>query len=701
MGNGHIEQSAAVNKSGSSKEKILGRFEAGWNGGFGRELLPSPGPDAVMSPTSGIKEPGKVPGLRKPDGTHIGFPEWTKHISTREEMKLWDSWDGMNVSLQARFLPGLDIDTDDLALADKFEEAAIKRFGNTSVRGRTGSPRRLLMLRGKGFHKRRFAFAKDGKTHAVELLAEGQQYIIDGRHPKGGFYKWRNKHPYERGPMGVPEITEEQVDAFFTELPALVEKHGYKVVTRAKLRSTPIGPRRSLEELDKLEHPDHASDPQMVLDTLPYLPNEYDYDDFIRMLAAIKHALGPSREEFYAIEGGIEDWILSYGGDNTSDWARERWDSINDASLGWNWLEGEARAKGYDGQTQLDFADDPPAEYMPAPDLLDEYGPAIKPEAAAATLTLPIAPTTYQDLKRPIPMREFLYDRHYIRRFLSTTIAQGGVGKSKLVIAEALAMVSGKPLLGVPVPKPLRVLYWNLEDPEDELRRQFAAGMMFHGLTSQDIGDRLHFYSGREFRGLKIATEERGAIKINKPAIAALRKQIIETGADVGTFDPFVALHRVTENDNNKIDAVCKELSDLAEECNCAIEAVHHSRKFSNSQSEASVDDGRGASAMLAAVRSARVRSPFTCRAIAPAASGHHPLGRSRSPLPNQRRTHKTHQRPFLSQGGRCVLLATLFLRPLPRRHYAKFTRVMRRVTLRKSNTRVSKIPKPINRRPQ
>ena len=58
-----------------------------------------------------------------------------------------------------------------------------------------------------------------------------------------------------------------------------------------------------------------------------------------------------------------------------------------------------------------------------------------------------------------MPRREWLYGRHLIRKFVSATFAPGGVGKSALALAEAMAMASGKPLLG---PRPrgrLRVGY--------------------------------------------------------------------------------------------------------------------------------------------------------------------------------------------------------------------------------------------------
>lgn len=47
-----------------------------------------------------------------------------------------------------------------------------------------------------------------------------------------------------------------------------------------------------------------------------------------------------------------------------------------------------------------------------------------------------------------MPRRDWLYGRHLIRKFVSATFAPGGVGKSALALAEAMAMASGKPLLG-------------------------------------------------------------------------------------------------------------------------------------------------------------------------------------------------------------------------------------------------------------
>ncbi|MDO9461685.1 MAG: AAA family ATPase, partial [Alphaproteobacteria bacterium] len=78
-----------------------------------------------------------------------------------------------------------------------------------------------------------------------------------------------------------------------------------------------------------------------------------------------------------------------------------------------------------------------------------------------------------------------------VRKFLSATVAPGGVGKTALTIVETLTMTSAKALLGVVVPKPLRVWHWNLEDPQEETVRRIQAAALHYRLEPEEIGDRL------------------------------------------------------------------------------------------------------------------------------------------------------------------------------------------------------------------
>ena len=77
-----------------------------------------------------------------------------------------------------------------------------------------------------------------------------------------------------------------------------------------------------------------------------------------------------------------------------------------------------------------------------------------KPKAAAPRSKLDsrhalITPTAFK-WRDPATLqrRQFVYGTHYIRKFVSTTLAPGGAGKTSLGIVEALAICTGRPLLG-------------------------------------------------------------------------------------------------------------------------------------------------------------------------------------------------------------------------------------------------------------
>jgi AAA domain len=202
-----------------------------------------------------------------------------------------------------------------------------------------------------------------------------------------------------------------------------------------------------------------------------------------------------------------------------------------------------------------------------------------------------------------IPRRQFIYGRHYIRGFLSATVAPGGVGKSSLALVDAVAMTAGRDLHCIVPPKAIKVWYVNLEDPREEIERRVAAICLHFGIEGSEVEERL-FFDGREIEIILASQHKSGAIVATSVA-DALCTALKANRIDVLILDPFVSAHRVTENDNGAIDAVAKTLGRIAGAANCAIECVHHTRK--NNGAEITAEDGRGASALVAAARSVRV----------------------------------------------------------------------------------------------
>jgi hypothetical protein len=224
--------------------------------------------------------------------------------------------------------------------------------------------------------------------------------------------------------------------------------------------------------------------------------------------------------------------------------------------------------------------------------------------------TIKAAPFVYRDPKT-IPPREWLYDHHFARGYVSTDIAPGGVGKTSNVLVECIAMASGRNLLGAAPPRPLTVWYVNLEDPLEEIERRIAAILIHYRIQPDEIAGRLFINSGRD-TPLVIVEKLGDKFEVTRPVVDALSDEIRANKVDVILVDPFVNCHTVPENDNGAVNTVVRTWARIADECSCSVCLVHHVRKASNGQTEFTADDARGAGALIGAVRSARVLNVMT-----------------------------------------------------------------------------------------
>lgn len=216
-------------------------------------------------------------------------------------------------------------------------------------------------------------------------------------------------------------------------------------------------------------------------------------------------------------------------------------------------------------------------------------------------------PFVWIDAKK-IPLRDWLYSTCLIRKFVSVDFAAGGIGKTSHNTVELAAMASGKPLLGIYPKQRLKIWFWNLEDPREEIDRRISAACIRYGLNESDLSGYVFINHGRE-TPLVIATMTKNLTTILQPVVDSLVSEIIKNEIDVLIIDPFVSSHQVTENDNNAIDLVAKEWGRVAERGNCAIRLTHHTRK---GESEVTAESGRGAISLVNAARIARVFNRMT-----------------------------------------------------------------------------------------
>lgn len=199
-----------------------------------------------------------------------------------------------------------------------------------------------------------------------------------------------------------------------------------------------------------------------------------------------------------------------------------------------------------------------------------------------------------------IPRRRFLIGKWLLRGEVTAILAPGGSGKTTFETALALSLATGVDTFDRGLPEgALRVWCWNLEDDLAELQRQFAAATIQHGFGGADIADRL-FVDGLDHT-LCTAIETENGAQLVEPVYEALAAELKRRAIDVLMIDPFVSSHAIGENDNRAIDAVAKAWKRIAQDCGAAIVLVHHTRKTGGNA--VTVEDARGASALLGAVR--------------------------------------------------------------------------------------------------
>jgi hypothetical protein len=230
------------------------------------------------------------------------------------------------------------------------------------------------------------------------------------------------------------------------------------------------------------------------------------------------------------------------------------------------------------------------------------------PEPTTPDSPITATPWTWRD-PATIPPREWLYGRHFIRKFMSCTIAPGGLGKSSLALVEAIAMATGRNLVGFIPVRPLKVWYWNGEDPAVEIERRIAAILLHYGIDRSELEGRLFIDSGRDQK-IVIARKARGDVTIAHPLVDEIKATIRKNGIDAFIIDPFVRCHEVSENDNSEIEPVAAQWADIADSGNCAVELVHHSRKTGGG--EVTVEHSRGGICLIDKSRSARALNPMS-----------------------------------------------------------------------------------------
>jgi hypothetical protein len=219
-----------------------------------------------------------------------------------------------------------------------------------------------------------------------------------------------------------------------------------------------------------------------------------------------------------------------------------------------------------------------------------------------------------------IPTREWVIHPRLQLYTVVQCVGEPGISKSTFGLRDALIVAtaderilrgsnaSGKPIAGERLHRPGPVIFYDAEDPLNEMERRLAAAQRHYGVP-ETMRHPIALWSGVTDRPLSIlerCDRENGPLK-RAEGLAELEREIAERKAVLVILGPQISLMRGgNENSNDDMNALLQELANLAERRRVCIQLNHHTAK---STREASGDMGAGRGAFAAV---GKVRGAFT-----------------------------------------------------------------------------------------
>jgi hypothetical protein len=188
--------------------------------GLGAHLLPCVpfAPDVKVVKGSALENKvGKIPSMFNRAGEAHGITEWQKRPILGNEVQLWSTDPRLNLCVRTGGMShvyafDIDIDGDQAGAVRQLvtELAGVE----LPARSRPNSKKVLLAFRMEATcKKRKIKLDDQPRGPAIELLADGQQFVAAGSHSSGARYQWLPALPSQ-----IPELTMETVDRIWTRL---------------------------------------------------------------------------------------------------------------------------------------------------------------------------------------------------------------------------------------------------------------------------------------------------------------------------------------------------------------------------------------------------------------------------------------------------------------------------------------------------
>jgi len=189
----------------------------------------------------------------------------------------------------------------------------------------------------------------------------------------------------------------------------------------------------------------------------------------------------------------------------------------------------------------------------------------------------------------------------YVPGYLTVTGAPAGVGKSRVVMLEAIAVATGASICGHEVRQQGPVWYIS-EDPLPDMQERFAGVCKANNIDHKKVPILLTSLMDLP---LRLIQKEGGKYLIDEKRVQWMEDEIALGGIKLLILDPWKRFSNCEENDNSAADALCAVLQRIASRGKCAVGIVHHTGKAASKGDNirGQMDAIRGASALAGAAR--------------------------------------------------------------------------------------------------
>jgi putative DNA primase/helicase len=257
-------------------------------------------PVPVTGPHVDIEAAGKRPKMN-------GWQTECRN-ATPEKIAGWarSQQDCTNTGLLCGGIDGVDIDVLDNELSAKLVSRAVELFGPTPLRRIGRAPKTLLVYRVEMPHKKLTTpdlfFGDDVKNKdakaKVEILADGQQFVAFGIHPDTRApYRWPERAPLDTAASEIPLVTFDALKKFVAEAERVLRSAGAR--TEREIEAKRNQERNKNGKIFAALRDNEKPSREMVEDALNHIPNDMDYDEWIRIGFALYEGLRASGSDLW------------------------------------------------------------------------------------------------------------------------------------------------------------------------------------------------------------------------------------------------------------------------------------------------------------------------------------------------------------------------------------------------------------------